>query len=270
MRSEAQPNSNRLAVLIDADNANAELIEFLLKEVAKYGTAHVKRIYGDWTDQHLNKWKDKLNKFAIQPIQQFRYTTGKNSTDCALIIDAMDLLYTRNFDGFCIVSSDSDFTRLASRIRESGLLVYGFGEKKTPQSFVSACDKFVYIEILRQQEDSTTVYSTKSTEASKNKDLQKDSSNELAKTATGQNLKNNKKLVKLLKDAYEAVDEEDGWANLGAVGAQLTKLSPSFDSRNYGYKKLGDLIRATDLFEVKEIPHDKNPSAKALHIKLKP
>ncbi len=152
MKSEVQFRSDRLAVLIDADNASAKLIEPLLKEIAKYGTAHVKRIYGDWTNTQLSGWKDKLNKFAIQPMQQFRYSVGKNSTDSALIIDAMDLLYTQNFDGFCIVSSDSDFTRLASRIRESGLVVYGFGEKeKTPEAFISACDKFIYTEILGQQ-----------------------------------------------------------------------------------------------------------------------
>lgn len=138
---DAQFGSARLAVLIDADNANANMIEPLLKEIATYGTAHVKRIYGDWTNSQLSSWKSKLHKFAIQPIQQFSYTSGKNATDSALIIDAMDLLYTQNFDGFCIISSDSDFTRLASRLREAGLVVYGFGEKKTPKAFVSACDK---------------------------------------------------------------------------------------------------------------------------------
>lgn len=143
MKGEVQFRADRLAVLIDADNASASIIEPLLKEIAKYGTANVKRIYGDWTSTQLSSWKDKLNKFAILPIQQFRYTTGKNSTDSSLIIDAMDLLYTQNFDGFCIISSDSDFTRLACRIRESGLSAYGFGEKKTPEPFVKACDKFI-------------------------------------------------------------------------------------------------------------------------------
>ena len=146
MQNNTQLKLDRLAVFIDADNATANIVEALLKEVAKYGTAHVKRVYGDWTSTHLNSWKDKLNRFVIQPIQQFSYTSGKNSTDSALIIDAMDLLYTNNFNGFCIVSSDSDFTRLACRIRESGLVVYGFGEKKTPELFQKACDKFTYTE----------------------------------------------------------------------------------------------------------------------------
>ncbi len=152
MNDEVHSKANRLAVLIDADNAKASLIEPLFKEISKYGTAHVKRIYGDWTKPNLNSWKDKLNKFAILPIQQFSYTSGKNATDSALIIDAMDLLYTQNFDGFCIVSSDSDFTRLVCRIREAGLVVYGFGESKTPEPFVKACDKFIYTEILETRE----------------------------------------------------------------------------------------------------------------------
>lgn len=258
MRAEFQTRADRLAVLIDADNASARLVGPLLKEIAKYGTANVKRIYGDWTKPQLSSWKDRLNKFAIQPIQQFGYTTGKNSTDSALIIDAMDLLYTQNFDGFCIVSSDSDFTRLASRIREAGLLVYGFGEKKTPEAFVKTCDKFIYTEILEELEYKAT-----------------DTSHPLVSTLTSstsglnQDLKHDQKLVNLLKDAYEAIAGEDGWANLGPVGAQLTKLSPSFDSRNFGYKKLGELIRATNLFEIKETSQEKNPEAKNLQIKLK-
>ena len=269
MSREVQFKSDRLAVLIDADNANADLVESLLKEIAKYGTSHVRRIYGDWTNTQLGKWKDKLNKFAIQPIQQFRYTTGKNATDSALIIDAMDLLYTRNFDGFCIVSSDSDFTRLASRIRESGLVVYGFGEKKTPLAFISACDKFIYTEILRQSNETVSASVPDSPVEKDTKNLVKDSSSQKAEALDSQKLKRDRELVDLLNDAYKAIAEEDGWANLGPFGAQLTKISPSFDQRNYGYEKLGSLIRATDLFEVKEIPHDKNPAAKQIHIKLK-
>ncbi len=265
MTNEKHPGSIRLAVLIDADNANADLIEPLVTEIAKYGISHVKRIYGDWTNSRLNKWKDKLNKFAIQPIQQFEYTTGKNSTDSALIIDAMDLLYTQNFDGFCIVSSDSDFTRLASRIREAGLVVYGFGEKKTPEAFISACDKFIYTEILRQLEiveNTTTAHSV-----AQETDKQEPKFSVIPKDE--QKLRTNKKLIELLKDAYEAVDDEDGWAHLGVFGAQITKLSSSFDSRNYGYKKLSDLVRATDMFEVRETPHGKNATVKDLHIRLK-
>ncbi len=269
MSREVKFKSDRLAVLIDADNANADLIESLLKEIAKYGTAHVKRIYGDWTSPQLSKWKDKLNKFAIQPMQQFRYTVGKNATDSALIIDAMDLLYTRNFDGFCIVSSDSDFTRLASRIRESGLVVYGFGEKKTPEAFISACDKFIYTEIFGRLKETVLVGATDHLAEKDPKTVLKDASSQKVEALNSYTLKSDKTLVGLLKDAYKSIADEDGWANLGPFGAQLTKISPSFDQRNYGYEKLGDLIRATDMFEVKENAHDKNPTAKEIHIKLK-
>lgn len=246
----------KLAVLIDADNASADLVEPLFKEIAKYGTAFVKRIYGDWTNPYLSKWKDKLNRFAIQPIQQFRYTTGKNATDSALIIDAMDLLYTQKFDGFCIVSSDSDFTRLASRIREAGLLVYGFGEKaKASEAFINACDKFIYTDILEQLEPISITNVSQSHQSST-----KDLSTPIAKEK--QNVKNNKKLIKLLSDAYEAMVEEDEWLHLGPFGSQLNKLSPSFDPRNYGYKKLSDLVQSTGLFEM-------NKAAKHIRIKLK-
>jgi uncharacterized LabA/DUF88 family protein len=262
MRSEVQLRANRLAILIDADNASADLIESLLKEVAKYGTAHVKRIYGDWTSLRLSKWKDKLNQFAIQPIQQFSYTTGKNATDSALIIDAMDLLYTRNFDGFCIVSSDSDFTRLASRLRESGLTVYGFGEKKTPEPFIKACDKFIYTEILGQMEDTSEVDTNHQSSTTQKKSPIESAQDYSAKGAQAQKLKQNTKLLNLLKDAYEAISEEDEWVHLGPFGSQLNKLSPSFDSRNYKYKKLSDLIQATDMFEV-------NKNSKIIQIKLK-
>jgi uncharacterized LabA/DUF88 family protein len=252
MQPDPQLRSHRLAVLIDADNASANSIESLLKEVAKYGTAHVKRIYGDWTSNQLSSWKAKLHKLAIQPIQQFSYTTGKNATDSALIIDAMDLLYTQNFDGFCIVSSDSDFTKLASRMRESGLVVYGFGEKKTPEAFISACDKFIYTEILRQLEAESIGNLVENKPEEEHKNVAKNSPSLADEAANLQKLKSNKKLINLLKDAYEAVDEEDGWAHMGPFGSQLTKLSPSFDARNYGYKKLSELVKAIDCFEVKK------------------
>jgi uncharacterized LabA/DUF88 family protein len=260
MPSESPSRAARLAVLIDADNANASLVEPLLKEIANYGTAHVKRIYGDWTRPQLSSWKDKLHKFAIQPIQQFSYTSGKNSTDSALIIDAMDLLYTNHFDGFCIVSSDSDFTRLACRIRESGLVVYGFGEKKTPEPFQKACDKFTYTENLEEIEEKEGQELNEAT--TNKKDI------EANKVQSSAELKRNKKLLKLLKNAYEAIAGEDGWAYLAELGGQLNKLSPSFDSRNYGYKKLGELVRAIEIFEIKEIPHEKQPAIKDLYIKL--
>lgn len=222
--------TQKLAVLIDADNAQPSIIEGLLAEIAKYGTANVKRIYGDWTGPHLKGWKDVLLKHSIQPIQQFRYTIGKNATDSAMIIDAMDLLFTNKFDGFCIVSSDSDFTKIASRLRESGLVVYGFGEKKTPEPFVSACDKFIYTEVLISKEDD-------------NLSIKRKSANEL---------KQDTKLVNLLRNAVDASSDESGWSHLAPVGNNIAKQVPDFDPRNYGYKKLGELVAATKLFEIEE------------------
>ena len=228
-------NTARLAVLIDADNAQASITEALLAEVAKYGTAHVKRAYGDWTSTNLKGWKDQLLSQSIQPIQQFAYTRGKNSTDAAMVIDAMDLLYSGRFDGFCLVSSDSDFTRLAARLRESGLTVYGFGERKTPTPFVAACDKFIYIENLRRPE-------------------QDDGSPEVLPTAAGRptaaQLKADTALVSQLRHAIEAASGDDGWAALAYMGQILTNRSPDFDSRTWGYSKLSDLVTATKLFDV--------------------
>lgn len=222
-----EETQQKLAVLIDADNAQAAIIEELLAEIAKYGTASVKRIYGDWTNPYLKSWKDILLKYSIQPIQQFGYTQGKNATDSALIIDAMDLLYTGEFDGFCLVSSDSDFTKLAARIRESGLVVYGFGERKTPEAFVSACDKFIFTEVLRDEED-------------QRKDRKKST----------RELKQDTKLVNLLRNAVEAASDESNWAHLGPVGSYIAKKSSEFDPRNYGYEKLGELVEATELFDM--------------------
>jgi uncharacterized LabA/DUF88 family protein len=222
--------TGRLAVLIDADNAQPTIVEGLLAEIAQYGTASVKRIYGDWTQPSLKGWKDTLLEHSIQPMQQFGYTKGKNATDSAMIIDAMDLLYSHNFDGFCIVSSDSDFTRLASRIREAGLTVYGFGEKKTPAAFVSACDKFIYTEVLRAKAD-------------EGDSIRRRSSAELKQDA---------KLITLLRSAIEASSDDDGWAQLGPVGSNIAKQSPDFDPRNYGYRKLKELVAATKLFDIRE------------------
>lgn len=267
MKSNAQIKGDRLAVLIDADNASASLIDQLLKEVSKYGTATVKRIYGDWTKPQLGSWKNQLNKFAIQPIQQFCYTEGKNSTDSALIIDAMDLLYTENFEGFCLVASDSDYTRLATRIREAGLVVYGFGEQKTPKPFVAACNRFIYTELLIEpavQPDAHTAAETLSGAVGKAPVPLTHSSPNATKTS----LQEDSNLIGLLKDAYEATAGENGWANLAPVGAQLTKLSPDFDSRIYDCKTLGKLVREVGLFEVREVPHDKGQGA-TLEIKLR-
>lgn len=227
------PNSqSKLAVLIDADNAQPALTAPLLAEIAKYGSASVKRIYGDWTLPNLRGWKEMLAEHAIQPIQQFRYTVGKNATDSAMIIDAMDLLYAGKFDGFCIVSSDSDFTRLASRVREAGLTVYGFGEKKTPQAFVSACDKFIYIEVLREGAA--------------------DDAAPARKEGSGAVLKRDARLARLFRDAIEANSDEDGWAQLGSIGSFIAKQTPEFDPRNYGFRKLRDLANAMNLFEIDE------------------
>ncbi|MGO8958635.1 MAG: NYN domain-containing protein [Streptosporangiaceae bacterium] len=228
-------NAARLAVLIDADNAQPAITEGLLAEVAKYGTAHVKRAYGDWTGTSLKGWKDHLLAQSIQPIQQFAYTSGKNATDSAMVIDAMDLLYSGRFDGFCIVSSDSDFTRLAARLRESGLTVYGFGERKTPKPFVAACDKFIYIENLLH--DDGGIGSAGPVPAP-------------ARRASAAQLKRDAALVSQLRQAVEAASDDDGWAPLGQVGTILTKQQPDFDSRNFGYAKLSDLMAATTLFEL--------------------
>lgn len=243
--NDSQQSQNMLAVLIDADNAQPSITEGLLSEVAKFGTASVKRIYGDWTKPSLNSWKTVLLEYSIQPIQQFRYTVGKNATDSAMIIDAMDLLFTRRFDGFCLVSSDSDFTRLASRIREEGLVVYGFGEQKTPKSFVSACDRFIFTEVLRSEEDAQSVVKKTTTE-----------------------LKRDTKLVTLLRSAIEAASDDIGWAQLGTVGSNIAKQSPEFDPRNYGYKRLGELVLAVKLFDIDERVSE-NRRSKVIYIRDK-
>lgn len=218
----ADTNSDRLAVLIDADNAQPSVAAELMAEIGRYGTATVRRAYGDWTTTQLGGWKEHLHALAIQPVQQFRLTSGKNSTDSALIIDAMDLLHGGRVDGFCLVSSDSDFTRLATRIRESGLTVFGFGEKKTPKPFVAACNRFVYTEILKGD---TTVSNSNPT--------------------------GHAKLKPLLLYAVTTAAGDDGWAFLGAVGSLINKAQPEFDPRNYGKKKLGELVKSQSYLEVK-------------------
>jgi len=236
-----------LAVLIDADNTSPTIVEPLFAEIAKYGIAMVKRIYGDWTSRRLKGWKEVLLEYAIHPIQQFSYTRGKNATDSALIIDAMDLLYTARFDGFCIVASDSDYTRLASRIREQGVKVYGFGEKKTPSPLVTACDKFTYTEILTRDYESQG-----GKESLNTRQLRQDS-----------------QLVRMLREAVDAVADENGWAYLGSVGQQISKQRPSFDPRNYGYSKLGELVDAIGLFEIDARSVKGSPRSKLIYIKHK-
>lgn len=226
--------NDRVAVLIDADNTSPQYVTALLGEVAKYGTATVKRAYGDWTTPQLGGWKSRLNQHAIQPMQQFAYTTGKNSTDSALIIDAMDLLYSDNVDTFALVSSDSDFTRLATRLRESGRTVIGFGLRKTPQSLVSACDRFVYLELL---EDTTVA--VPEPEPGQPEDA-------------GQAPPRRPDLRRLLTSAVEAASHDDGWASLSSVANQLYRSTPSFDPREHGEAKLISLARAQDFLDVEQ------------------
>jgi len=228
----AHPN-DLLAVLIDADNVPASKIGGVLAEVARFGTASVKRVYGDWTTPQLGSWKTAASEHVIQPMQQFANTVGKNATDSALIIDAMDLLYTRRFQGFCIVSSDSDFTRLASRIREEGITVYGFGERKTPESFRNACDTFTYLDVLVEPAaESPTI--------------------PVAKVERG-TLRSDAKLISGLRKSADTASDEDGWANLAAVGSLMRKQHADFDPRNWGYAKLSDLVRATEFFVVEQV-----------------
>lgn len=241
----------KLAVLIDGDNIPSAYIKEMMEEIAKYGNPTIKRIYGDWTKPHLSKWKNLLLENAITPIQQYGYTTGKNSTDSAMIIDAMDILYSEKVDGFCLVSSDSDFTRLATRLREAGMLVYGIGEKKTPSPFIVACDKFIYIEILKNQTSETDLESTKTKITTKN----------TYDTIT-------QKEIKFIATTVDDVADEDGWAFLGDVGSLLLKKQPNFDSRNYGYQKLTPLINSISNFEI-EKREDAKGRTKLIYVRLK-
>lgn len=224
-----------LALLIDGDNASPKIISGLLAEIANYGRASVKRIYGDWTRPNLGGWKKCLLEHAIQPIQQFAYTSGKGATDGAMIIDAMDLLYTGRFDGFCIVSSDCDFAGLASRIRQQGVTVYGFGARKTPRPFITACDKFVFVDVLQAPEEKVSA-----NRAAPGK----------AKAKATKHVRD-KTLLAMLRSAVESASDETGWANLAAVGSLVAKQAPEFDCRNYGFPRLSELVKATGEFETK-------------------
>ncbi|GHH55998.1 MULTISPECIES: NYN domain-containing protein [Gammaproteobacteria] len=224
-------SETRIALLVDADNAPAAKIDVVLAEVARYGVANVRRAYGNWKSPHLKGWESVLHEYAIRPIQQFAYSSGKNASDMAMVIDAMDLLYARNLDAFAIVSSDADFTPLVMRLLTDGMKVYGFGEKKTPSPFVNACSKFTYLEALGadavDEQDATS-------------------------TRRGEKeLRNDARLVQLLRGAVDAESEDDGWAHLGAVGKQIANQA-SFDPRNYGYRKLSDLVKAIGLFEIRQ------------------
>jgi len=251
-KSSPPRQQKHLAVLIDADNASAAIVEGLFEEIAKYGVASVKRIYGDWTGPQLGGWKKVLLEHSIQPMQQFAYTTGKNATDSSLIIDAMDLLYTRRFDGFCLVSSDSDFTRLAARLREEGLEVIGFGEQKTPKPFVSACDKFIYTELLRNDAEPAEPESTSNgASASAPANAATAESKPTAPLAPAK-VKPQKVPVDFIAKVIDDNSDEDGWCHLGLLGSNISKLRSDFDSRMYGFKKLSDLIKAQNgRFELK-------------------
>ena len=230
-----------IAVLIDGDNIPSAHVKEMMEEIAKYGNPTIKRIYGDWTSPHLSKWKNLLLQNAITPIQQYAYTSGKNATDSAMIIDAMDILYTEKVNGFCLVSSDSDFTKLATRLREAGMQVIGIGERKTPNPFIVACDKFIYIEIIRKQ--------TEKKESVNPKENTKDSIDKITP-----------KVIKLISTTISDLSDEGGWAFLGDVGSLLLKKQPNFDSRNYGFEKLTPLIKSIGKFELeqRENPKSKN------------
>ena len=229
----------RLAVLIDADNIPYSNVKEMMEEIAKYGTPTFKRIYADWTKPHIAGWKNVLLENAITPIQQYSYTSGKNATDSAMIIDAMDILYTGRVDGFCIVSSDSDFTRIATRLREAGMKVFGIGEKKTPLPFISACDKFIYLEILKAPQE--TVKSPVPSKDAKTESQE----NEVIRSV-------DKGLIRLIADSINDIADEDGWAFLGNLGTLLLKKKPDFDSRNYGFAKLLPLIKSINKFQIDE------------------
>lgn len=230
-----------LAVLIDGDNIPSAHVKEMMEEIAKYGNPTIKRIYGDWTKPNLSKWKNLLLENAITPIQQYGYTTGKNATDSAMIIDAMDILYSEKVNGFCLVSSDSDFTRLATRLREAGMQVIGIGEKKTPNPFIVACDKFIYIEIIRNQS------------GKKEDSIEKDKIKESLDKIT-------RKEINLISSTISDLSDEDGWAFLGDVGSLLLKKRPNFDSRNYGFEKLTPLIKSIGHFELEQRESPKGKS----------
>jgi uncharacterized LabA/DUF88 family protein len=240
----------KLAVLIDGDNIPSAYVKEMMAEIAKYGNPTIKRIYGDWTKPRLSKWKNLLLENAITPIQQYSYTTGKNATDSAMIIDAMDILYSQKVNGFCLVSSDSDFTRLAVRLREAGMQVFGIGEKKTPDPFIVACDKFIYIEILRYQVEEREPDVTEN-------QPQKDNVDKITP-----------KIIKLIASTIFDLADEDGWAFLGDVGNLLQKKQPNFDSRNYGFQKLTPLIKSIKKFDV-ELRENPKGRFKLIYVKNK-
>jgi len=265
----------RLAVLIDADNISASYIKPMMLEIARYGNPTIKRIYGDWTKPQLGPWKQVLLDHAISPVQQFGYTSGKNATDSTLIIDAMDILYTESVDGFCLVSSDSDFTRLATRLREAGKIVYGIGEKKTPTPFVAACDRFIFLEILAPKEKKTknTDPSVKAPALASDAPENAEAA-ELAeqdpKNGSGKAPKDiDEATCELIASSVSDLADEDGWAFLGDVGNLVNKKSPSFDARNYGFSKMSKLMQSLDFLECEYRVNEKNPQVKLIYVRNK-
>ncbi len=256
---EAAASDMRLAMLIDADNISARYIKGLMQEVALYGKPTIKRIYGDWTRPHLATWKPTLLDYAIAPVQQFGYTYGKNATDSAMIIDAMDILYENRVDGFCIVSSDSDFTRLATRLREAGKWVLGIGEHKTPGAFIAACDKFIYLEILPLEEDGEADSQAVRSSASRPPLEVQHNRTPLAV---------NEEIIQLIRSCVQDLADEQGWAFLGDVGNLLLKVRPDFDARTYGYPKLSNLIRSIDALEIDERSAGQN-NVKHIYIRIR-
>lgn len=244
----------KIAVLIDADNVSEKYIKYIIDEISNHGIPTYKRIYGDWTKPNLASWKNVLLNYSITPIQQYSYTTGKNSTDAALIIDAMDILYSNSVDGFCIVSSDSDFTKLAARLREAGMLVIGMGEKKTPTPFISACEMFKYLEVLVSM-------ASKPVETKSVKETQPPEEQKVGMTSIN-------KLVETIKTIITEISDEDGWAFLGKVGSTLNKRYPDFDTRNYGYAKLTPLVSSLNKFEIRSV-RTSNPSISLKYIRNK-
>ncbi|MBK9580112.1 MAG: NYN domain-containing protein [Fibrobacteres bacterium] len=260
---ESEESSVKLAVLIDADNAQPSAFEYLLPEIAKFGEATVKRIYGDFTSPNSAQWRVVLNEYAIKPVQQFAYTKGKNATDSTLIIDAMDLLYTRRFDGFVLISSDSDFTGLATRIREEGLFVYGFGRKTTPDAFRNACHKFVFTEILIPQTE------PKQPIQNEPKKVEIASEHISQPNLEQKDLSKNELPLDFIKQALDQSADENGWANIGTFGSFLTKLRSDFDSRQFGYKTLSKLIKSrVDIFEIEERIHPTSGDT-IIHLRVK-
>lgn len=279
--NSATTSDVRLAVLIDADNVPPHNVRGMMEEIARYGTPTIKRIYGDFTKPNLSQWKSQLLDYAISPIQQFSYTTGKNATDSAMIIDAMDILYTDRIDGFVLVSSDSDFTKLATRLRESGKIVYGFGEMKTPNPFIAACDRFIYLEIIGQHSDDEEAEKDKPEEkpavkantrakTTVKKDVAKKPPEKKAPAAKDERgiRKVDRELIKLINSSIRDVEDENGWAFLAEVGNLIVKKQPSFDSRNYGYDKLTTLVKSLGKYDI-EMRDTGNPNVKLVYLKIR-